>query len=84
MKDVLNFVTTMPGAPSVMMGLMNVMPTSSVVSLAILIKVDYSVQESLTPTYTITLYARCHPKTVSLFWTGNWFDFKAVSAMCWH
>ena len=39
MKDVLNFALTMPGAPSVMMDLMKVMPMSSVVSLAILIKV---------------------------------------------
>ena len=32
MKDVSNFATTMPGAPSVMMDLMKVMPMSSVVS----------------------------------------------------
>ena len=39
MKDELNFATTMPGAPSVMMDLMLMMPMSSVVSLAILIMV---------------------------------------------
>ena len=40
MKDVLNFASTMPGAPSVMMDLMKVMPMSSVVSQAILTKVE--------------------------------------------
>ena len=40
MKDVLNFASTMPGAPSVMMDSMNVMPMSSVVSWAILTKVE--------------------------------------------
>ena len=40
MKDELNFASTMPGAPSVMMDLMNVMPMLSVVSWAILIKVE--------------------------------------------
>ena len=39
MKDVLNFVTIMPGAPSVMMDSVKVMPMSSVVNLVILIKV---------------------------------------------
>ena len=42
MKDVLNFATTMPGAPSVMMDLMKVMPMWSAVSLAILIKVTFN------------------------------------------
>jgi hypothetical protein len=32
MKDVLNFASTMPGAPSVMMDLMLMTPMSSVVS----------------------------------------------------
>ena len=39
MKDVLNFATTMPGAPSVTMDLILMMPMSSVVNLAILIMV---------------------------------------------
>ena len=39
MKDVLNFVITMPGALFVMMVLMKMMPMSFVVSLATLIKV---------------------------------------------
>ena len=42
MKDVLNFATTMPGAPSVMMDLMKMMPMWSAVSLAILIKVTFN------------------------------------------
>ena len=40
MKDELNFASIMPGAPSVMMDSMNVMPMSSVVSWAILTKVE--------------------------------------------
>ena len=39
MKDVLNFVTTMHGAPSAMMVLMKMMQMLFVDSLAILIKV---------------------------------------------
>ena len=55
MKDVLNFATTMPGAPSVMMDLMNVMPMLSVVSWAILIKVKNVHYNSITPTLSIIL-----------------------------
>ena len=40
MKDVLNFVITMPGAQSVMMVLMKMMPMLSVASLATLIMVN--------------------------------------------
>ena len=47
MKDVLNFASTMPGAPSVMMALTNVMPMSSVVSLAILTKVEMATYSTL-------------------------------------
>ena len=31
----------------------------------------------------LTLY-RCHPKTFSLLWTGNWFNLKTISKMFWH
>ena len=48
MKDVLNFAITMPGAPSVMMVLMKMMPMSFVVNLATQIKVYNIFDISLT------------------------------------
>ena len=87
MKDVLNFATTMPGAPSVMMDLMKMMPMSSVASLAILIKVTFRKNKPITLVCIIIPYcivARCYSKTLSLLWSRNWCNSKTVSTLCWH
>ena len=70
MKDVLNFASTTPGAPSVMMDLMNVMPMSSVVSLAIQIKVEIAIFMALCITMSC-ISTDATPRLAAYFGQGS-------------